>query len=168
MEEIEEIERREEKKKETREIVKDLMDEIMEKAARKLLLNETWNMLKSDDCMREAILIRMRMAEEWKARDAELSRMSLSLSTSNVASMTTVDKLTSPPPPNWELEATSELDQLSKEQLEHTGEVETVQSKHTVHNTHSTDVQWEELANLELEMFSMRGRWRRTLSVGRR
>ena len=124
----------------------------MEKAARKYILNETWNILPSDDGIREAISIKMRMAEEWKARDAELSRMSLS--TCNVASKNTVDTLTSSQPPKWELEATGELDQLSKEQLEHTGEVENVQCTHTVHNTHSADVQWEEFANLELEMFT--------------
>ena len=96
----------------------------------------------------------MRKAEDWKTKEYELSNVSLSLSTSNVASMATMDTWTSPPPPSWEIDATMELDQLSREHLEHTSEAETVQSTHAAHSTHPADVQWEELANLELEMFT--------------
>ena len=153
LEEISEIEKREEIKKENREIVKDVLEDMMEEAVRKLLLHETWNILQFDDGIREAIIIKMRMAEEWKARDAELSRMSLS--SYKVASKTTtkLDTFTPPTPPNWEIEARDELDQVSREQLVHTGEVEYVQCTQStnVQCTQSTDVQWEELANLELE-----------------
>ena len=95
-------------------------------AAKKGMLEVTWRLLQEDDGIREAILIKMRLAEVYMAKDAgnklEISRLSTTTFARLVYPLETVLETWTPSPPSWERHirdwesvATKEMDVLMEE-----------------------------------------------------
>ena len=86
LESIQDIENRERIKRDNRELVEDLLGDLLDTAIRKGMLNQTGRLLQEDAGIREAILVRIRVNEKMVTKEAEAK---LELSRTRPREMTT-------------------------------------------------------------------------------